>query len=95
MCPILVLTENKPQTKYLVQYRAEGVWKDHAPRWAWDHRRSPKFMLLVVLVELYGASSAVRKVGNTWGDPGPVVEIEGESAIRDCVISGRFGVNTG
>jgi hypothetical protein len=50
-------------------------------------------MLLVVLVELYGASSAVRKVGNTCGDP--VVEVKGDGAVRDCVISGRFGVNTG
>ena len=75
-----------------MQYRAERVWKDHAPRWAWDHKRSPKFMLLVILVELYGASSAVREVGNACRDP--VIEVKGESAVRDF-ISGRFGVNTG
>jgi hypothetical protein len=50
-------------------------------------------MLLVVLFELYGAPSTVRKLGNTCGDP--VVKVKGESAVRDCFISGRFGVNTG
>lgn len=84
-----VSPDHKPQTKYLVQYRAERVWKDHAPRWTWDRRRSTKFMLVVVLVELYGASSTIRKFGNTCRNP--VVEVKSESAISYRFISGKFG----
>ena len=41
-------------------------------------------MLLVVLVELYGASSAVCKVGNTGRNL--VVKVEGKHTVRDCFM---------
>lgn len=85
-----ILIDYKPQATYLVQYSAERVWKDHAPRWTWNRRRSPTFMLLVILVELYGTSSAIRKFGKTCRNP--VVEVKRETPIGDCFIPGRFTV---
>lgn len=50
-------------------------------------------MLLVVLVELDGTSSSVRKLGNTCGYP--VVKVKCDSAVRNCFIADGFRVNTG
>jgi len=49
-------------------------------------------MLLVVLVEFYGASSAVRKLGNTCRNP--VVEVKGDSTVCDGFTPDKFGVHT-
>ena len=39
-----------------MQYRTERVWKDYAPGQTRDRGRSTKFMLLIILVELYATA---------------------------------------
>ena len=48
-------------------------------------------MLLVFLVEPYGASSAICKLENTCQNP--VIKVESESPICNGFISDGFGIN--
>ena len=82
---------SNPWANYLLQCRAEGVREHYASRQTWNRRRSPKFVLLINLVELDGTSGTVRKLGYRRGNP--VIEIKYERTLPNRFISDRFSIS--